>query len=234
MSYLFAMNSEQPFKIAVSDDALALLKRKLKDIRLPDEVNTTEWAYGTPLADIRRLRELNPLPMFARTITVDGFGELKVHYVYQRSTAKGAILLLFVHGRPGSFVEATKIPPLVTPVSADCPSFHIVAPSLPGFPWSEGVLEKGFHAEHYAKLFNKLMISLGYSEYVTQGGDWGYSQLSDNPYPLGIGPGIWVIEVYGVPQRPGKGHFAHLQMPAINYTSTESIFCRKGSSVSIV
>ncbi|KAH9179244.1 hypothetical protein EDB89DRAFT_2239063 [Lactarius sanguifluus] len=33
-----------------------------------------------------------------------------------------------------------------------------------------------------------------------------YSQLSDNPYPLGIGPGIWVIEVYGVPQRPGKGH----------------------------
>ncbi|KAH9029788.1 alpha/beta-hydrolase [Lactarius deliciosus] len=112
--------------------------------------------------------------MFARTITVDWFGELKVHYVYQRSTAKVSILLLFVHGRPGSFVEATKIPPLLTPVSADYPSFHIVAPSLPGFPWSEGVLEKGFHAEHYAKLFNKLMIPLGYSEYVTQGGDWGY------------------------------------------------------------
>ncbi|KAH9022564.1 hypothetical protein EDB85DRAFT_2278151 [Lactarius pseudohatsudake] len=29
--------------------------------------------------------------------------------------------------------------------------------------------------------------------------DGVYSQLSDNPYPLGIGPGIWVIEVYGVP-----------------------------------
>ncbi|KAH9169437.1 hypothetical protein EDB89DRAFT_1908591 [Lactarius sanguifluus] len=26
-----------------------------------------------------------------------------------------------------------------------------------------------------------------------------YSQLSDNPYPLGIGPGLWGIEVYGVP-----------------------------------
>ena len=24
------------------------------------------------------------------------------------------------------------------------------------------------------QLFNKLMISLGYSEYVTQGGDWGH------------------------------------------------------------
>ena len=25
-----------------------------------------------------------------------------------------------------------------------------------------------------AQLFNKLMISLGYTEYVTQGGDWGH------------------------------------------------------------
>ena len=85
----------------------------------------------------------------------------------------------------------------MTAVSADHPSFHVVAPSLPGYAWSEGVLEKGFHAEHYAEvsvilllhgsilielslatvlaqLFNKLMISLGYSEYVTQGGDWGH------------------------------------------------------------
>ena len=26
----------------------------------------------------------------------------------------------------------------------------------------------------YKKLFNKLMVSLGYAEYVTQGGDWGH------------------------------------------------------------
>ncbi|KAH8981707.1 Alpha/Beta hydrolase protein [Lactarius akahatsu] len=182
------MTSEQPFKIAVADNALALLKRKLDDTRLPDEVNAAEWVYGAPLADIKRLvsrwkdrydwhtheRELNALPMFTRTIAVDGFGELSVHYVHQRSAAKGAIPLLFVHGWPGSFLEVTKILPLLTAVSADHPSFHVVAPSLPGFAWSEGVLEKGFHAEHYAELFNKLMTSLGYSEYVTQGGDWGH------------------------------------------------------------
>jgi pimeloyl-ACP methyl ester carboxylesterase len=182
------MSVEQPFKISVPDDALALLKRKLDDTRLPDEINAAEWAYGAPLADIRRLasrwkdgydwrtheRELNALPMFTRTIAVDGFGELSVHYVHQRSAAKGAIPLLFVHGWPGSFLEVTKILPLLTAVSADHPSFHIVAPSLPGYAWSEGVLEKGFHAKHYAELFNKLMISLGYTEYVTQGGDWGH------------------------------------------------------------
>ncbi|KAH9017881.1 Alpha/Beta hydrolase protein [Lactarius hengduanensis] len=182
------MASEQPFKITVSDDALTLLKRKLDDTRLPDEVNAAEWAYGAPLADIKRLvsrwkdgydwrtheRKLNALPMFTRTIGVDGFGELDVHYVHQKSTAKGAIPLLFVHGWPGSFLEVTKVLPLLTAVSADHPSFHVVAPSLPGYAWSEAVLKKGFNAKHYAELFNKLMISLGYTEYVTQGGDWGH------------------------------------------------------------
>lgn len=117
------MTSEQPFQIAVSDDALALLKRKLDDTRLPDEVNAAEWAYGAPLADIKRLanrwkdgydwrtheRELNALPMFIRTIAVERFSELSVHYyVRQRSAAMGVVLLLFVHGRPRSFLEVTK------------------------------------------------------------------------------------------------------------------------------
>ncbi|KAH9029801.1 Alpha/Beta hydrolase protein [Lactarius deliciosus] len=181
------MTSEQPFNIAVPDDALALLKRKLDDTCLPDEVNAAEWAYGAPLADIRGLvdrwkdgydwhtheRKLNALPMFTRTIEVDRFGELSMHYVHQKSAAKGTIPLLFVHG-PGSFLEVTKVLPLLTSVSADHPSLHVVAPSLPGYAWPEGVLEKGFHAKHYAELFNKLMISLGYTEYVTQGGNWGH------------------------------------------------------------
>ena len=106
------MSGIQPFKISVPDDALALLKRKLDDTRLPDEVNAAEWAYGVPLADIKRLlgrwkgeydwrkheRELNALPMFTCNISVDGFGELNLHYVHQRSAVKGAIPLLFVHG----------------------------------------------------------------------------------------------------------------------------------------
>ena len=106
------MASEQPFKISVPDDAIALLKRKLDDTRFPDEINAAEWTYGAPLADIKRLasrwkdgydwrtheHELNALPMFTRSIAVDGFGELSVHYVHQRSASNGAIPLLFVHG----------------------------------------------------------------------------------------------------------------------------------------
>ena len=124
------MTSERPFKITVSDDALALLNRKLDDTCLPDEVKAAEWAYGVPLADIRRLlsrrdgyewrtheRKLNALPMFTRTIAVDEFGELNVHYVHQRSAVEGAIPLLFVHGCTSSTMLPAE--PLINEVIAD-------------------------------------------------------------------------------------------------------------------
>jgi len=106
------MSSEQPFQISVPEEALSLLKRKLDDTRLPDEVDSADWDYGVPLADIKRLaerwrngydwraheRELNKLPMFTCPVEVEGFGELNVHYVHQKSSVNGAIPLLFVHG----------------------------------------------------------------------------------------------------------------------------------------
>ncbi|KAI0048903.1 alpha/beta-hydrolase [Auriscalpium vulgare] len=183
-----SFSSEQPFKIAVLDDAIAQLKRKLSDVRFPDELDDAGWDYGAPLADIKRLTErwrdgydwrvheakLNELPMFTRDIEVDGFGVLNLHYVHQQSTVENAIPLLFSYGWPGSFVEVSKILPLLTAASPDHPSFHVVAPSLPGYGFSEGIRKPGFRGVQYAELFNKLMLSLGYNEYVTQGGDWGH------------------------------------------------------------
>ena len=113
------MTLEQPFKITVPDDELAFLNRKLEDTRLPDEINGAKWDYGVPLADIKRLAsrwkdgydwrvhesKLNALPMFTHTIAVDGFGDLSVHYVHQRSAIEGAIPLLFVHGCASSPVS---------------------------------------------------------------------------------------------------------------------------------
>ena len=42
--------------------------------------------------------------------------------------------------------------PLLTAGSADHPSFHVVAPSLSGYAWSEGVSGKGFQGKHYAEV----------------------------------------------------------------------------------
>jgi len=113
------------------------------------------------------------LPQFTRDIEVDGFGTLNIHYVHQKSRTVDAIPLLFVHGWPGSFIEARKIIPLLVETSSEHPSFHVVALSLPGYAFSEAPKKKGFALTQYAEVGNKLMLSLGYNEYVTQGGDWG-------------------------------------------------------------
>ena len=52
------------------------------------------------------------------------------------------------------------------------PSFHVVAPSIPNFGFSDGVKARGFALAQYAEVCHKLMQKLGYAEYVTQGGDW--------------------------------------------------------------
>ncbi|KAJ7207580.1 Alpha/Beta hydrolase protein [Mycena pura] len=180
--------SEQPFTISISSEQLEDLKQKLALTRFPDELSDAGWAYGSPLADIKRLvarwkdgydwrtheARLNAeLPQFTRDIAVDGFGTLNVHYVHKRSAVEGAVPLLFVHGWPGNFIEVRKVAPLLAEVSPDHPSFHVVALSLPGYGFSEAPKKKGFQITQYAEVGNKLMLALGYNEYVTQGGDWG-------------------------------------------------------------
>ena len=105
-------SSEQPFTVAVPDDALALLRAKLDTVRFPDELDGAGWDYGVPLADVQRLvtrwkegfdwrkteAEINALPMFTRDIDVEGFGTLNIHYVHKKSEVANAIPLLFVHG----------------------------------------------------------------------------------------------------------------------------------------
>uniref|UniRef100_A0A0W0FK69 Epoxide hydrolase N-terminal domain-containing protein n=2 Tax=Moniliophthora roreri TaxID=221103 RepID=A0A0W0FK69_MONRR len=180
----FPMSS---FKIAIPDQALDHLKQKLKVTYLPDEIGDAGWEYGTPLADIRRLvtrwkdgydwrkheKMLNDeLPQFTMDIEIEGHGILNVHYIYRKSEVANAIPLLFVHGWPGSFLEVRKILSLLT---SGTPSFHVVALGLPGYGFSEGTKIKGFNLSKYAEVGHKLMLALGYNEYVTQGGDWGYS-----------------------------------------------------------
>ena len=54
-------------------------------------------------------------------------------------------------------------------------SYHLVVPSLPGYTFSSPPpLDKDFHVEDVARLFDKLVIDLGFGDgYVVQGGDLG-------------------------------------------------------------
>ncbi|KAG5716130.1 Epoxide hydrolase 1 [Termitomyces sp. T112] len=182
-------STESHFSISIPDSQLELLQQKLSLVVFPDELEDAGTAYGAPLSDIKRLvsywqngydwptheAALNAeLPQFTRDIPVDGFGSLNIHYVHRRSAVEHAIPLLFVHGWPGCFFEVRKILPLLVDAPQECPSFHVVALSLPGFGFSTAPTKKGFALNQYAEVAHKLMLALGYDQYVTQGGDWGF------------------------------------------------------------
>ncbi|KAG2046542.1 alpha/beta-hydrolase [Suillus hirtellus] len=182
------MTSETPFQIDIPDEKLTILRAKLELASFPNELEDAGWKYGAPLADVKRLterwkngydwrkyeKEINEqLPMFTRDIDVDGFGALNIHYVHKKSEIVDAIPLLFCHGWPGSFLEVGKILPFLTSSAPEHPSFHVVALSLPGFGFSEAPHKQGFAINQYAEVAHKLMVALGYNEYVTHGGDWG-------------------------------------------------------------
>ena len=188
------MTEVEPLTIHVSDEKLNELKQKLAVATFPSELEETEWTYGVPLEEVKRLTtywrdkfdwraqeaRINSLPNFHTKIQVPGgFEPLDIHFVHQKSANENAIPLLFSHGWPGSFLEVTKILPLLVDPPDDgsngsrLPSFHVVAPSLANFGFSSGTKKKSFGLKQHAEICHQLMQRLGYTQYVTQGGDWG-------------------------------------------------------------
>jgi pimeloyl-ACP methyl ester carboxylesterase len=62
---------------------------------------------------------------------------------------------------------------LVSPKDPSQQAYHVVAPSLPGFVFSEGSKSQDFEIRDMAAIDHKLMLALGYDKYIAQGGDWG-------------------------------------------------------------
>ena len=184
------MASYSPYTISIEDSQIADLKQRLSLARFPDELDGAGWNLGSPLSDVKRLtqywledfnwrkaeKELNQFPHFTTKIQCQGFEELSIHFLYKKSKAKGAIPLIFVHGWPGSFIEVTKVLNLLVDPPPGQAAFDVVAPSLPNYGFSEGTKKRGFAPEQYGETLHKLMAEkLGYQQYVTQGGDWGYA-----------------------------------------------------------
>jgi pimeloyl-ACP methyl ester carboxylesterase len=176
----------RPFKVHISDDALADLHRRLDQTRWPDRETVSDRSQGVPLAMMQELAsywrsgydwrraeaQLNALPQF--TTTIDG---VEIHFIHVRSKVPNAMPLIITHGWPGSVIEQLKvIGPLTDPVKYGGrpeDAFDVVIPSLPGYGFSGKPQDKGWDPEHVARAWAELMKRLGYSRYVAQGGDYG-------------------------------------------------------------
>jgi pimeloyl-ACP methyl ester carboxylesterase len=174
------------FHIRVDDSTLEDLRLRLSMTRFPDQIDGTGWEYGTPIAYVRELvrywrdeydwraqeAQLNELDHFRTRI--DG---QQIHFVHARSRHADALPLLIVHGWPGSVVEFLDVIPRLTDPEAHGgraeDAFHVVAPSLPGYGFSEPPRAPGWDIRRVAHAFVELMERLGYPRYGAQGGDWG-------------------------------------------------------------
>lgn len=181
-----ARDTVRTFNIDISDAAITDLKQRLANTRLPDQLDGSSWEYGTELSYLRELIEywendfdwreqetlLNQFDQFTTDIE-----DLELHFIHQRSSNADAIPLLLVHGWPGSISEFYKIiGPLTEPAQyggSTADSFHIIAPSLPGFGFSSKPTDPGMNPEKIGLTLAALMEKLGYERYALAGGDWG-------------------------------------------------------------
>ncbi len=178
----------KPFTIAIGDDRIEDLGRRLQRARWPDAIEGAGWDDGTDLGFLQRLTEywrkdfdwraqearLNRLPQFVSEL--DGIG---IHYVHQRGKGPAPFPLVITHGWPGSFVEMERIIPLLADPGSHgadpADAFDVVVPSLPGYGFSQRPDRPGFGPHRVAEVWMGLMQGLGYERFGAQGGDWGAS-----------------------------------------------------------
>lgn len=118
---------------------------------------------------------LNTMPQYKTRV----YG-LDLHFIHVKPRLSSSdkirtLPLLMLHGWPGSVVEFYKIIPMLTePKSGDYDFvFEVIAPSLPGYGFSDAAVKPGMGPAQIGQVFVKLMERLGHKKFYVQGGDWG-------------------------------------------------------------
>ncbi|WP_437412747.1 epoxide hydrolase family protein [Sinorhizobium meliloti] len=188
-----ADESIRPFEIHVPQSQLDDLRKRIANTRWPDKETVGDISQGIQLQRVQELvrywgseydwrkaeQELNALPEFITTS--DG---VDIQFIHVRSRHPNALPVILTHGWPGSQFEFIKtIGPLTDPTAYGGraeDAFDVVILSIPGHGFSGKPTELGWGPERVARAWDVLMKRLGYSTYVSQGGDHG-SVISDAP-----------------------------------------------------
>jgi pimeloyl-ACP methyl ester carboxylesterase len=181
----------RPFHINIPDEQIVELRHRIAATRWPDKETVNDESQGIRLAEVQALvqywgngynwrnieAKLNALPEYVTTI--DG---VDIQFIHVRSREPNALPLILTHGWPGSPLEFLKvIGPLTDPVAYGGnaqDAFDVVIPAIPGYGFSGKPTDLGWNPDRVARAWDVLMKRLGYTRYVSQGGDHG-SVVSD-------------------------------------------------------
>ncbi|KAG1700438.1 putative epoxide hydrolase [Nymphon striatum] len=180
------MTSIEPFSLSVSDETIETIRTRVSNYPWHEMPDDGGWEYGTNIEYMKELcdywvSEFDWLKQEARInkykqfkATVDG---IDLHFIHEKGSGPNPKTLLLSHGWPGSVVEFLGFIDLLTHPQNHGgnieDSFSVIAPSLPGFGFS-GRPPRPYGPRKMANVFNSLMTkTLGYKNYIAQGGDWG-------------------------------------------------------------
>jgi pimeloyl-ACP methyl ester carboxylesterase len=174
------------FELAVTDEVLNDLRRRLRSTRWSYELEGTNWQAGT---DGRYLRDLvaywrdtydwrrhetalNRLRHFKTDL--DG---TRIHFVHERGKGPRPFPLVLTHGYPDSFHRFGKLIPLLTDPASHGgraeDAFDVVVPDLPGYGFSDRPAKAGAIFGVAAQWARLMTERLGYARFGAHGGDWG-------------------------------------------------------------
>ena len=171
-----------PFYLAIPEAQIDDLKARLRLTRWPEKETVDDWRQGAPLEAVQALCDhwLNRYDWRRCEARLNGFGQFRteldglgIHFLHVRSPDPEATPLLMTHGWPGSSIEFHKvIGPLTDPAAhgADpADAFHIVAPSLPGYGFSDRPTETGWTSDRIATSWTELTARLSWESFLPKG-----------------------------------------------------------------
>ncbi|CAH0598392.1 unnamed protein product [Chrysodeixis includens] len=181
--------SIRPFKVKFEESMIKDLKYRLKNHRPfnpPLEGVAFEYGFNTGQLDswltywrekynfTEREAFLNQFPHYKTYIQ-----GLDLHFIRVKPEVPEnveVVPLLLLHGWPGSIRELYKAIPLLASHRPGYKfAFEVIAPSIPGFGFSQAAVRPGFGVPEMAVVYKNLMTRLGYDKFYIQGGDWGAS-----------------------------------------------------------
>ncbi|CAH1776109.1 unnamed protein product [Owenia fusiformis] len=180
----------EKFQVKIADKALEDLKSRIDSSRYFEGFDKIEFQYGFDVDYMRKLAKywrggfLTKWPEHEAKLNeydhyrtqIEG---ILVHFIHQKAVLKEgqtAVPILLLHGFPGSVYDFYKfIPAFTDPLNhgghENWEVFDVVAPSIPGFAWSEPPHKPGFSPHDAARVFHELMERLGYESFYIHGGD---------------------------------------------------------------
>jgi len=196
----------QPYKIEIPDLVLDDLKARLERTRWPDELPDTGWDYGSNLDYVKELVEYwrTKFDWHAQEKLINSFSHFKsevdglnIHFIHEKGKGPNPMPLVITHGWPGTFFEMYKVIPMLSDPASHggdpADAFDVVAPSMPGYGFSDATDKRGLSVLSISDLWAKLMSeNLGYQRFAAQGGDWGARVTAK----LGLSHGDKVIGIH--------------------------------------